>query len=417
MTAPSSEPLWDVVEEHLDEAEFLWEQWEHSLLAPNYTLAEVAQGPEERLMAHVDGLVVNGPLVAERLLLPTLEDPDADPCRVRAAALALLQTPGNKGIDAVIAALHDQVPQRPEIVRALEYGASEEALRRLHPLLDSKDADLYHAVARVLTFHGEAFEAALPRLLESERGVDRGLGLRLVPRLVSWRRHVREVLAGMRSEDPELRDSALTAGAVLGLPQAWDRARELALGTEPDAGRSLLLLALRGEPTDHAAVIAATMDETLRGAALWSLGHLGTTSAVEAAVPWLEDAVHARVAGEAVSAITGLDLEGEGLIRPDEDDQPLEHHPEDDLPRPDPIGVLLWWRQNRGRFVEERRFVAGEPRNSALLYTMLRDGSMRRRSAHLMALQLAAPPGSGLYFELLAPSARQMRELATLQNR
>ena len=30
------EPLWDIVEEHLDEAEFLWERWEHGLVAPNY---------------------------------------------------------------------------------------------------------------------------------------------------------------------------------------------------------------------------------------------------------------------------------------------------------------------------------------------------------------------------------------------
>ena len=89
MSVTVPEPLWDIVEEHLDEAEFLWEQWEHALLAPNYTLDELADGPEARLLAHLDGLVVGGPEVARRLLIPTLDE-DVEPTRVRAAALALL---------------------------------------------------------------------------------------------------------------------------------------------------------------------------------------------------------------------------------------------------------------------------------------------------------------------------------------
>ena len=120
MSERTFEPLWDIVEEHLDEAEFLWEQWEASLVAPNYVMREVEEGPEARLMAHIDGLVVNGPLVAERLLLPTITDIDAEPTRVRAAALALLQTPGAEGFEAVFAELHSSPAQRPELARALE---------------------------------------------------------------------------------------------------------------------------------------------------------------------------------------------------------------------------------------------------------------------------------------------------------
>jgi hypothetical protein len=48
----------------------------------------VARGVEERLLAHVDALAAAGPVVVERLLVPTLRDADAYPQRVAAAVLA-----------------------------------------------------------------------------------------------------------------------------------------------------------------------------------------------------------------------------------------------------------------------------------------------------------------------------------------
>ena len=69
---------WDICEEHLDEAAFLWDRGERALNAPNYAIGEVAVGPEERLLAHLDGLVLGGQPVADKLLLPALGD-DHDP--------------------------------------------------------------------------------------------------------------------------------------------------------------------------------------------------------------------------------------------------------------------------------------------------------------------------------------------------
>src|SRR5262249_14679432 len=79
---------WDIVEEHLDEAAFLYQLWEQSLRSPKYTLREIAEGPEERMLAHLDGLVVGGSPVAKKLLIPSLESDE--PGVVFAAAYALL---------------------------------------------------------------------------------------------------------------------------------------------------------------------------------------------------------------------------------------------------------------------------------------------------------------------------------------
>ena len=55
---------WDIAKEHLDEAAFLRQLWEQSLCSPQYSLAEIAQGPEERMLAHLDALVLGGARVA-----------------------------------------------------------------------------------------------------------------------------------------------------------------------------------------------------------------------------------------------------------------------------------------------------------------------------------------------------------------
>ncbi|HLT36985.1 MAG TPA: hypothetical protein VK034_11890, partial [Enhygromyxa sp.] len=89
MLLAADEILWDIEEQHLDEAEFLFEIREAACEAPTHSLDDLATGPDQRLLAHLDGLRLAGPLVAERLLLPTIEDPEQWYVRIAAATLAL----------------------------------------------------------------------------------------------------------------------------------------------------------------------------------------------------------------------------------------------------------------------------------------------------------------------------------------
>ena len=91
----SRAPIADIVEEHLDEAAFYLERWDRALTSPHHTLAQLRDGPEEAMLAHVDGLAVGGESAAKQLLWPVVEDDEADDwARVGAAALALLTMPG-----------------------------------------------------------------------------------------------------------------------------------------------------------------------------------------------------------------------------------------------------------------------------------------------------------------------------------
>src|SRR4029077_6474165 len=119
MTSGPRPILWDLYEEHLDEAAFLWGHWERALVAANYTLDQVIEGPEERLLAHLDGLVLGGKPVAKRLLAPALDDDD--PGKVFAAAWALVQAEDADHLELVLARLPgEKPPARAALGRALE---------------------------------------------------------------------------------------------------------------------------------------------------------------------------------------------------------------------------------------------------------------------------------------------------------
>ena len=80
----------DIHAEHLDEAEFLWSQWERAQMSLAVSALDVALGVEDRLRAHIDGLTVGGVDAARELLWPALDDGAAEPARVGSAALALM---------------------------------------------------------------------------------------------------------------------------------------------------------------------------------------------------------------------------------------------------------------------------------------------------------------------------------------
>jgi hypothetical protein len=136
-----------------------------------------------------------------------------------------------------------------------------------------------------------------------------------------------------------------------------------------------------------------------------------TPEVVDAALEWLEDPAAGPLAGEVFSAATGIDLDAAHMSLPRDEDQALDHHPEDDLPRPNPMPVLQWWTRHRDGFIDGRRYLAGAPRSPGALLEALRSGAMRRRPAHLLDLALDLPPASRPRLQPGAPAAHQRRAL------
>jgi uncharacterized protein (TIGR02270 family) len=400
------EPRWDILEEHLDEAEFLWGMREHALRAPNYDLDEVARGPEERLLAQIDALVVGGPAVAPRLLAPALAGREAH--RVAAAAAVLLASSDESGVDAVFAAWREP-PDRAAVARAIECAERPGLLARLRGELDALETS---AAAEVLVALGEPLGDALPLLLASDDPAERALALRSLPAEARPGDHLAAVRAGLADYQPAVLDAAIAAGVRLGLAEAWTRAH--ARAGDRDGDEAMLLLALAGSPAARSSLLVQLARPRRRAAALWALGFVGTPEAVDLCCEWLDDPQVGHLAGEVVSAATGVDLVRARLAVRAPAGELRDVTPEDALPRPEPMAVLNWWTRARDRLASGRRHLAGAPRSPAALHAALAGGPMRRRPAHLLDLQLHGCPARLLP---AAAARRQRAQLAALADR
>jgi len=141
-------------------------------------------------------------------------------------------------------------------------------------------------------------------------------------------------------------------------------------------------------------------------------------------MPWLieqmSQPVSARIAGEAFTMITGVDLafaslQGEKPVGfdpgPDEnpEDENVEMDPDDNLPWPDPELIAKWWGQHHGEFQRGIRYLLGNPISVDWCQQILRKGRQRQRAA--AALELAIrQPGQPL-FNVAAPGFRQQKIL------
>jgi uncharacterized protein (TIGR02270 family) len=139
-----------------------------------------------------------------------------------------------------------------------------------------------------------------------------------------------------------------------------------------------------------------------------------------ALVPWLlelmSDPALARIAVEAFTMITGVDMAREGLegkwpkgftAGPNDDprDDNVALDPDEDLPWPDAQLIAAWWDKNRGQFQGGRRYLAGRPVAAENLPRILETGRQPQRAAAALELAILRP-GRPL-FDVCAPAFRQ----------
>lgn len=144
-------------------------------------------------------------------------------------------------------------------------------------------------------------------------------------------------------------------------------------------------------------------------------------------VPWLISEMAkppgARLAADAFSLITGLDLAVSGMqagrpedVEPGPNDNPedtdVSSDPDEGLPWPDVARVKDWWHQNQSRFTTGQRYFLGAPVTRAHCLDVLKNGYQRQRilAAHYLCL---LAPGTSL-FNTSAPAWRQQRLLARM---
>jgi uncharacterized protein (TIGR02270 family) len=252
--------------------------------------------------------------------------------------------------------------------------------------------------------------------------------------------------AALRSDVHALRACALKAAGELGRLDLLPALRERLTAEPPDqrfwAAWSAVRMGERGQETEiidefaladsplrqHARVLLPRVLndsqrqrwlETIKSQAVHSRDAiLGVGAAGDPwQIPWLIEQMPnpelARVAGEAFTLITGLELTEHQLAQPTATDSPNPKDPMRGLPWPNPDAITAWWQANETCFQRGTRYLLGRPITPDHCLHVLINGNQRQRAA--AALELALIQTGMPLFAVHAPAAEQ-QELLNVQD-
>ena len=431
-TSPPQRFVWPVVQQHVEEAAHLRQVRSVLVRAPHVALDRLAR-LDERIEAHIDGMVVSAP-AARKLALQELNSPTMG--SFFAAASLALSTQDFELLDhlyAVAAAM-------PEASRGLAAAlgwAEPAALRRtVRDLLASALPEMRALGIQACALHRVDPGQALAAAAQGDHLPLRAAALRaaaVLGRADMLHFATSALAASLDADDAAVARLALAASfaacrfgqGVVAVP-TLERLSQI----DDNLGLQALWLGLSSVPVSVAMDMAGSWGAAARkGAsplaarrAIQSVALLGRPEHVPWLIERMSDPKLMRVAGEAFSWITGIDLaehDLETLSGPD-----LPQTPSDDpaatdvaldedesLPWPNPAKLHRWWQENGPRLagLAAPVFMGQSTSDDAALIATLRSGRQRQRhhAAWLLALRR---PGTAL-FNTAAPARRQQRAL------
>lgn len=406
-------PISSVLEQHAEEAAFLWTLRADAVHAPHYSLRDLAK-LDLRVEAHMDGLRIAGPygwnILKEALALQA-------PGEIFAAAVIAFESGDPKRTDLVL----DAGTATPELARglvsAIGWLPPKKADRLIKALLASTDKARRRVGVAGAAIRRFDFEKNYLDAVRDNDPLLRARALRAVAEM-GLKRHAALFSKFIGAVDPAVGYAAAWGGALLtGDAAAVVALQAFATGTGRRAREAVALAARRLTPAAAAAwrEKLAGKPATLRHAVV-AAGAAGDP----AAVSWLFEQMAvpsvARVAGEAFAMITGadlayLDLDGnqpEGFTAgPNDDpkDENVEPDPDEDLPWPDAALVAAWWSSQKSKFAPGKRYLLGREITAESALEALHVGRQRQRAAAAVELAIL-DPGKPLV-EVRAPGFRQ----------
>jgi uncharacterized protein (TIGR02270 family) len=411
--------LWDVVEEHLDESEFLLAQWAQAMDSPVQTMATLQSSIERRLLGHLDGLASNSPAVADRILAPLFLQPEAAATdRLVAACLAALALGRFDLID------HALRREDRHLVAAFlrSFELTPTSLESwVHELRNREPGSPARALSLKLA---AAAGVAMPNLLlelQSEDPEEAAMAARAA-RWAPAQLHLPALEYMLTHPDPRVEEEALVAclvhGSRVAFQHCWRRVQDPQRANE----LSMLLLALFGDARAHAALTALLPSTQHRSAALFALGYSGRADSIPLLLQYAaspEPEVQAR-AIEALQVLTGWELptgaseiEREGADGVGEQDAP-DTNEAANAPAPGIQALTDWCRTRVGSLDPKQRLLLGEPWTAMQALRALDILPLPRR--HAIALWLLVRTGGAIRIDtrtFMRTQKKQMRSAAS----
>lgn len=403
----------DIIAEHADEAPFLWSLRELAVSAPNYTLEDLAE-LDERVEAHLEGLRVGGPAGWEICVEQLAQE---EPGEVFVAGVLALESRSLAQIDPVLR-VAEEVPETTRgFISALGWVTPQQLRGTGKTFLNGGSPFMRRLGITACVMHRVDPGPLLDKALADEDLALKARALRAVGEL------------GRMDLQPELRIQLRTEeDEVCGFWAAWSsvllgernsalvRLKLLATAESPFAARALQLAP---RALDAAAAQAwlkgLVQDPKWLRTVIGAIGARGDPHYLSWLIKQMENQDVARVAGEAFSMITGLDLalgnlEAEPPEEPENpEDEDISLDPDEDLPWPAAGPIGDWWTANKVRFRPGTRYLIGRPITAEHCRQVLATGYQRQRLAAAFELALMEP-GKPL-FETRAQGIRQQRLL------
>jgi uncharacterized protein (TIGR02270 family) len=406
-----------IVEQYAEEAAFLWILRDAAVRAPHYSLNDLADS-DERVEAHIDGLRVAGEagwsFCADALA-------QEEPGEVFAAAVLAFESEQDQRIKMVLeAATTDPVLSRG-LISALGWQRFDQVKEHIDQLLRSFIPELRRIGIAASAVHRQDPGSALVDALNDGDTFLKARAIRAVGELgrIDLLYMLKNQLA---AEDKECQFWAAWSAVLLGdRGEALEFLKTLATSKSPfqENALSLTLRVMDNPSAQNWLKEMSQQPDWLRYTVIGA-GVAGDPVHIPWIIEHMEVPELARVAGEAFTMITGVDLAYEDLegewpegfeAGPTEEpeDKDVEMDPDEDLPWPEPKLIAEWWAKNKAAFRNGTRYLLGQPISPEHLQEALRKGFQRQRAA--AALELAIlQPGQPL-FEVRAPGFRQKQIL------
>jgi len=231
----------------------------------------------------------------------------------------------------------------------------------------------------------------------------------------------------MQSDDEACRFWAAWSGVLLGDKGAGSSLKSFVDFNTSFAHRAIQLIP-RVLSTANAQewLRGLAQEESTRRFALIGCGVTGDPTYIPTLISQMNAPEQARVAGEAFSMITGVDVAYDDLdmdqpedfeAGPTEDpeDEDVDLDPDEDLPWPNQEFIQKWWDEHGRNYQAGRRYLCGQPISQENCRRVLIEGFQRQRIAAAFELALLNPDEP--LFEWRAPGFRQQEWLGLKKSR
>jgi uncharacterized protein (TIGR02270 family) len=357
-----------IVTQRAEEAAFLWLLRDIAVCAPHYLLADLSE-LDDRVEAHLDGLRIAGDagweICKEALSIGEVGE-------VFAAAVLSFESGDEARIQEVLKVGSVAPELSRGIVSALGWLPYQQAERRIKKLLTAGSHDLRRIGIAACAVHRQDPGTPLIDVLSDADSLLRARALRAVGQLgrVDLLPFLRNNLV---AEDEMCRFSAAWSAALLGDAGALSTLKSFIRPDVPyQEEAAKMALRQMDLSTAHGwQKELAQSPDTIRLAVIGA-GVIGDPVLITWLIEQMNIPELSRVAGEAFTMITGVDIAYEDLegewpegfeAGPTEspEDENVEMDTDEDLPWPNPKLILGWWSKNNGQFKNGNRYLMGRP--------------------------------------------------------